>query len=113
MIKNNIHYQLTGSIISDFGMTINNPVIKISTNTNDLLKDQLLKCEYNIYLSIESYNNGDYFFKAKINNQRLKNIEYSITNIPDFSFNNYKEFQKNIISETFNIPINNITLIEE
>jgi hypothetical protein len=49
MIKNKEHYQITGDINADYGVTVTNPIIKIAVSSIGVEADGLLKCEYNIY----------------------------------------------------------------
>jgi hypothetical protein len=113
MIKNSIHYQITGDINTDFGSVVTNPIIKIAVSDKGLINDGLLKCEYNIYLSQDAYNNGKYFFKAELNGERAKNFTYSIANVPNWGIQTYKEDQRKIIADTFGFDINNVVLVEE
>lgn len=113
MIKNKIHYQITGDINADFGGVVTNPIIKIAVSDKGLINDGLLKCEYNIYLSQSDYNNGKYFFKAELNGERAKNFTYPIANVLTWSISTYKEDQRTIIADTFGLDINNVVLVEE
>lgn len=113
MIKNDIHYQITGDINTDFGSIVTNPIIKIAVSDKGVINDGLLKCEYNIYLSQSDYNNGKYFFKAELNGERAKNFTYPIANLLTWSIGTYKEDQRTIIADTFGLDINNVVLVEE
>ncbi len=113
MIKNKEHYQITGDIISDFGVVITNPVIKLSVSSKDVETTGILNCEYNIYYSSETYNEGKYYFKAEKDGNRLVNFEYSIDDIPSWSWSTYKEEQRKIIADTFGFELDNVELVEE
>ena len=113
MIKNNEHYQITGTIVADFGETITNPVLKIATSVVGVESDGLLKCEYNVYFSAQSYTDGKYFFKAEKDGARLTNFTYPVADVPTWSIGTYKEDQRKIIADTFGLSIENVTLVEE
>jgi hypothetical protein len=113
MIKNKIHYQITGDLIADFGTTITNPIIKIDVSDKGIINDGLLKCEYNVYISAAAYNEGKYFFKAEKDGQRLKNFTFAVNDVPGWSYDSYKEQQRKIIASTFGWPIENVVLVEE
>lgn len=125
MIKNNEHYQITGTIVADFGETITNPVIKIATSVVGVESDGLLKCEYNVYFSAQNYTDGKYFFKAghEVNEgteeepnmiwKRIVNFTYPVADVPTWSIGTYKEDQRKIIADTFGLSIENVTLVEE
>tara|TARA_R100000541_G_scaffold361_1_gene3099 strand:+ start:1218 stop:1580 length:363 start_codon:yes stop_codon:yes gene_type:complete len=113
MIKNKIHYQITGNLKADFGQTVNNPVIKVDVSDKGVVLDGLLKCEYNIYMSIDAYNEGMHFFKARLNGERAVNFTYPITNVLTWSIMTYAEDQRKIISDTFSLDIENVQLVIE
>lgn len=113
MIKNNEHYQITGTIEADFGQTITDPIIKIGVSSAGVEADGLLKCEYNVYISAAAYTEGKYFFKAEKDGSRLINFTYPVENVPTWGITTYKEKQRKIIAETFGIAIENVTLVEE
>jgi hypothetical protein len=113
MIKNKIHYQITGDLIADFGTTITNPMIKIAVSDKGVINDGILKCEYNVYISAAAYNEGKYFFKAEKDGERLKNFNYPIENVPNWGIQTYKEDQRKIIADTFGFSIENVVLVEE
>ncbi len=113
MIKNKYHYQITGTLKSEHGNDVTDPIIKIDTVTDGATKTGLLTNEYNVYNSKEDYEAGYTPFKLWVNDARLKNFTYPVADVPDFSFANYKEKQRKILSDTFGIDINNVVLIEE
>ena len=118
MIKNDIHYAITGTFKSDFGIDVTNPIIKIKTDTSMITEtNPFCSCEYNVYPSVEIYNEskvkgGVYNpFKLVIGGQRLTNISYDlVSNMPDFSLINYKEKQRQIIADSFGIALENVVL---
>ena len=125
MIKNKIHYQITGDFKADFGTTISNPIIKIAVSDKGVIEDGLLKCEYNVYVSADTYNAGKYFFKGEheVNEgteeepvlvwKRLVNFTYPIADVPNWGIQSYKEDQRKIIADTFGYDISKVVLVEE
>ena len=113
MIKNNEYYQINGSLISDFGEEITNPIIKISVISTGVTQTGLLNCEYNVYFSAENYENGKFFFQAEKEGKRLINFTYPIENIPNWGFQTYKEDQRKIIADTFGFDLEKVVLVEE
>lgn len=136
MITNKEHYQITGDINADFGVTVSNPIIKIAVqaeaaNTNG----GILPCEYNVYISADAYYAGKKPFKADVlvNKgteeepnmvlERLNNIQYPASNLPFYTFalgytttpptENALESQRKIIADTFGIALENVVLVEE
>jgi hypothetical protein len=112
-IKNTIHYQITGDLQADFGLTVTNPIIKIGVNSTQADVDGMLRCDYNVYVDVTSYNNGYLPFKAYVDGNRLKDFKYPIAEVPTWGVQTFKELQKKIIGDTFGIPIENIALVEE
>ena len=121
MIKNDIHYTVQGTFKSDFGIDVTNPIVKIKTDTSMITETQPnCSCEYNVYPSVEIYNEskvkgGVYSpFKLVFNGERLNNITYDlVANMPDFSLVNYKEKQKQIIADSFGVDLADVALVEE
>ena len=113
MITNKIHYQITGDFKADFGTTISNPIIKISVDSTGVISTGVLQCEYNVYISAETYENGYYFFKGHYNGARLINFTYPIADVPDWGIQTYKQDQRKIIADTFGYDIANVVLVEE
>ena len=115
MIKNKIHFQITGNITADYGVIISNPIIKIAQSAPDgqILDTGELTFEYNIYISNETYTEGKYFFKAEKDGERLVNFSYPIESIPTWSLASYKEDQRKIIADTFGFDITNVVLVIE
>jgi hypothetical protein len=113
--SNSIYYKITGTLTSDFGETITNPVIKIDVNSTGAESDGLLKCEYKVYFSEQSYLEGKYFFKAwdSEENKRIVNFTYSVAEVPTWGFMTYKELQRKIIADQFGWTIENVVLVEE
>ena len=79
-MENSIYYKITGSLTSDFGETITNPVIKVAQVATDsqLLADGLLRFEYKVYSSEDNLLAGYFFFKAwdSEENKRIVNFTY-------------------------------------
>ncbi len=113
MIKNKIHYQITGDLVADFGTTFTNPIIKVDVSDKGVINDGLLKVEYNIYISSEAYNNGKYFFKAELDGERLKNFTYPVSEVLTWSLATYAEDQRKIIADTFGYDLDNVVLVNE
>lgn len=113
MIKNKIHYQITGSLTADYGVTVSNPIIKISVSDRGVISDGLLKCEYNVYISEETYTSGKYFFKAEKEDERLINFTYPIADVPNWGIQSYQEDQRKIIADTFGFELANVVLVIE
>lgn len=123
MIKNTIHYQITGDINADFGSVITNPIIKIAVSPEGAVNDGLLQCEYNIYKDAAAYSSGKHFFKAEKDDKRLTNFTYPVANSEFYSFalgltntpptENALEAQRKIIADTFGLDISNVVLVEE
>ena len=112
---NSIYYKVTGTLTSDFGETITNPVIKIDVNSTGAESDGLLKCEFKVYFSEQSYLEGKYFFKAwgSEENQRIVNFTYPVIEVPTWGFMTYKELQRKIIADQFGWTVENVVLVEE
>ena len=49
--SNSIYYKVSGTLTSDFGEPITNPVVKINVNATGAESDGLLKCEYKMIQS--------------------------------------------------------------
>jgi len=113
MITNKIHYQITGDLTADYGVTVSNPIIKIAVSDRGVITDGLLKCEYNVYISEETYTSGKYFFKAEKEGKRLINFDFPISDVPNWGIQSYKEDQKKIIADTFGFDVANVILVEE
>jgi hypothetical protein len=113
MIKNKEHYQITGDLVADFGTTITNPIIKIAVSSAGVEATGLLNCEYNVYISAESYESGKYFFKAEKDETRLINFIYPVENVPNWGIQTYKEDQRKIIADTFGFDVSKVVLVEE
>ena len=113
MIKNKEHYQITGDINADFGQIVTNPIIKIAVSSVGVESDGLLKCEYNIYISAQTYTDGNHFFKAEKDGSRLINFTYPVANVPTWGITTYKEDQRKIIADTFGLDLANVVLVEE
>ena len=116
-MENSIYYKITGSLTSDFGDEITNPVIKVAqiASDNQLLSDGLLRFEYKVYSSESNLLNGKYFFKAWDNeeNIRVVNFTYPIENVISWSILTYKNIQAKIIAETFGFNESDVLLVEE
>ena len=115
MIKNKIHYQITGNLTADYGVTVTNPIIKVAQAASDgqILKSGELNFEYNLYISNEAYTSGKYFFKAEKDGERLVNFSYPIADVSTWSLATYAEDQRKIIADTFGLDVANVALIEE
>tara|TARA_R110001592_G_scaffold347783_1_gene641523 strand:+ start:666 stop:1019 length:354 start_codon:yes stop_codon:yes gene_type:complete len=112
---NSIYYKVSGTLTSDFGEVITNPVLKINVNSNGAESDGLLKCEFKVYFSEESYLQGKYFFKAwdSEEDQRIINFTYPVTDVPTWGFITYKELQRKIIADQFGWLEEDVVLVEE
>ena len=112
---NSIYYKITGSLTSDFGETITNPIIKIDVNSNGAEIDGFLKCEYKIYFSEQNYLDGKFFFKAwdNVDNIRIVNFNYPVAEVPTWGFMTWKELQRKIIADQFGFEIEDVILVEE
>ena len=115
MIKNKIHYQITGDLTADYGVTVTNPIIKIAQAAADgqILESGELNFEYNIYISNEAYTDGKYFFKAEKDGKRLINFSYPVADVPNWGIQSYKEDQRKIIADTFGFDVASVVLVEE
>lgn len=113
MIKNKEYYKITGEVNADFGITVTDPIIKVFVTAQDVETSGLLKCEYNIYYSEDKYLNGDYFFKASKDGERMINFTYPIADVSDWGYQTYKEDQKKIIADTFGLDVANVELVQE
>jgi hypothetical protein len=111
-MANSIYYKITGSLTSDFGETITNPIMKIDVNSSGAEQDGLLKCEYKIYFTEASYLAGKYFFKAEKDGSRLVNFTYPVLDVPTWGFLTYKELQRKIIADTFGFAEADVVLVE-
>ena len=113
MIKNKIHYQITGDFNTDFGTIITNPIIKIDVSSTGVISSGLLECEYNVYISADTYQNGFYFFKGHYNGARLINFTYPIADVPNWGIQTYEQDQRKIIADTFGYEVEKVVLVEE
>jgi len=115
-MENSIYYKITGSLTSDFGETIINPVITLAqvASDNQLLTDGLLRFEYKVYSSEDNLLSGKHFFKAwdVSEDKRLVNLSYPIVDVISWSILTYKDLQSKIIGETFGIDESNVLLVE-
>ena len=113
--SNSIYYKVSGTLTSDFGETITNPVLKIDVNSTGAENDGLLKCEYKVYFSEENYLAGKFFFKAwdLEENKRIVNFNYPVEEVPTWGFLTWKELQRKIIADQFGWTIENVVLVEE
>ena len=112
---NSIYYKVTGSLTSDFGETITNPIIKIDVNSRGVEFDGLLKCEYKVYFSEQNYLDGKFFFNAwdSEENKRIVNFNYQVAEVPTWGIMTWKELQRKIIADQFGFQIENVVLVEE
>jgi len=116
-MENSIYYKITGSLTSDFGDEITNPVLTVSqvATDNQLLSDGLLRFEYKIYSSESNLLSGKHFFKAWDNTEdkRLVNFSYPILEVITWSILTYKGLQSKIIADTFGLNESNVLLVEK
>jgi hypothetical protein len=116
-MENSIYYKITGSLTSDFGDTITNPVIKINqvASDNQLLADGLLRFEYKFYSSEDNLLAGYFFFKAwdSEEDKRIVNFTYPITDVISWSILTYKDLQRKIIADTFGWAEDDVILVEQ
>ena len=115
-MENSIYYKVTGDLLSDFGETITNPVIKVSQvgSNAQTLRDGMLRFEYKVYISEAKMLEGKYFFKVwdTVEDKRIKNFTYPIMNVVSWSISTYKTLQAKIIAETFGFNIEDIELVD-
>lgn len=115
-MENSIYYKVTGSLTSDFGDTITNPIIKVAQVASDgqLLTDGLLRFEYKVYSSESNYLDGYFFFKAwdSVENERIVNFTYPIKDVITWSILTYKDLQSKIIADTFGWNESDVELVE-
>jgi len=115
-MENSIYYKVTGSLTSDFGDTITNPIIKVAQVASDgqLLTDGLLRFEYKVYSSESNYLDGYFFFKAwdSVENERIVNFTYPIEDVITWSILTYKDLQSKIIADTFGWNESDVELVE-
>jgi len=115
-MENSIYYKITGSLTSDFGDEIINPVLKVAqiATDNQLLTDGLLRFEYKVYSSESNLLSGKHFFKTwdTVEDKRLVNFSYPITDVISWSILTYKDLQAKIIAETFSLNESDVLLIE-
>lgn len=115
-MENSIYYKITGSLTSDFGDEITNPVLTVSqvATDNQLLSDGLLRFEYKIYSSESNLLSGKHFFKGWDNTEdkRIVNFSYAIVDVISWSILTYKDLQSKIIGEIFGIDESNVLLVE-
>jgi len=116
-MENSIYYKITGSLTSDFGDEITNPVLKVAqiATDNQILTDGLLRFEYKVYSSESNLLSGKHFFKAwdTAEDERLVNFTYPITDVISWSILTYKDLQAKIIAETFGLNESDVLLVEE
>jgi len=112
---NSIYYKVSGTLTSDFGEVITDPVLKINVNSSGAESDGLLKCEFKVYFSEESYLQGKYFFKAwdSEEDKRIVNFTYPVIDVPTWGFITYKELQRKIIADQFGWSEEDVVLVEE
>ena len=114
---NSIYYKVTGTLTSDFGETITNPVIKVSQAGSDtqLLSDGLLRFEYKAFYSEDNLLDGYFFFKAWNieENKRMVNFTYPISDVITWSILTYKELQRKIIADTFDWSESDVVLVDQ
>ena len=115
--SNSIYYKVSGTLTSDFGETITNPVIKVSQVGSDtqLLSDGLLRFEYKAFYSEDNLLAGYFFFKAWNieENKRIVNFTYPIADVITWSILTYKELQRKIIADTFGWSESDVILVEQ
>ena len=114
-MENSIYYKVTGTLLSDFGETITNPVITVKqvASDNQLLSDGLLRFEYKVYSSEANLLDGKFHFKVwdSVEEKRMINFSYSISDVLAWSFTTYKILQMKIIADTFGFNIEDIELV--
>jgi hypothetical protein len=116
-MENSIYYKITGSLTSDFGETITNPVVKVAQvgSNAQTLRDGMLRFEYKVYMSEAKMLEGKYFFKVwdTVEDKRIKNFTYPIMTVSSWSINSYKSLQAKMIAETFGFNESDVLLVEE
>ena len=115
-MENSIYYKITGTLKSDFGVDIVNPVITVGQVATDkmLLSDGNLRFEYLVYQSETNFLANYKGFKAwdDAENKQRVNFVYPITDVITWSILTYKELQRKIIADVFGFTEENVVLVE-
>lgn len=113
-----IHYQITGTdLVNESGFTANDYVFKMATSIPFQMEggDLGVNCEYRVYRSKADMDAGLKPFKLNVAGVRVVNISnFSLAPWGNaFGTDNYTDVEKAMISETFNVPLENITVVSE
>jgi hypothetical protein len=115
-MENSIYYKITGTLKSDFGVDIINPVITVGQVATDqmLLSDGNLRFEYLVYQSETNFLANYKGFKAwdNVNNNQRVNFVYPITDVITWSILTYKELQRKIIADVFGFEESDVELVD-
>ena len=110
------YYQIANSSVeTEAGYTVQDVIFKMNTSIAKLVTTGTVDCEYRVYKSKADKDAGLMAFKLRMNGERVKNISsYSLAPWGyEFGTQNYVEIEKQMISDTFNIPIENITALDD
>lgn len=105
------YYQIaTSSVETESGYTVKDVIFKMNTSIANLVTTGTVDCEYRVYKSKADKDAGLMAFKLRMNGERVKNISnYSLAPWSyEFGTQNYVEIEKQMIADTFNIPVENI-----
>lgn len=130
-------YDITGTVVTEHNIPVENPSIYVDTNTKYLPSKNELNSEYEVYASSTSRSEGIPFFKLRVQktrqipvldeqgeqvfedeiyHQRVVNFSgFKLTDEEKLSYSGatYFNFEKRMISEFLNIPLENITISVE
>ena len=113
-MENSIYYKITGTLKSDFGEDIVNPVITVAQVATDqmLLSDGNLRFEYLVYQSETNFLANYKGFKAWDDGKQRVNFVYPIIDVITWSILTYKELQRKIIADVFGFEESDVELVE-
>ena len=113
-MENSIYYKITGTLKSDFGVDIVNPVITVGQVATDkmLLSDGNLRFEYLVYQSEANFLAGYNGFKAWEDGKQKVNFTYLITDVPTWSWTTFAELQRKIIADVFGFAESDVELVD-
>jgi hypothetical protein len=138
-------YDITGTVITEHGISIENPSIYVDTKTTHLPSKNELNAEYEAFSSSTAKSEGLALFKLRVQKtrsvpslneegeqildvndepvfedeiyfQRVANFSgFKVTDEEKLTYSgaNYFNFEKRMISEFLNIPLENITISVE
>ena len=114
----NIYYQISGTLLrSDNGYGNSNMIIKITSDVpySDGNGNLLVDSDYKAFKSKLDKDAGYIPYKINKNGERIVNIlGYSLAPWDnDFSTKNYTAVQMQMISDTFGVPLANISVHQD